>query len=77
MKHFYLTLLFLLTCTLVFGQTATIRGKVQSTGGKAIAKATVRLEGTKIVSVTNEDGGYELKEVPYGQQHIVVTSVEI
>lgn len=77
MKHFYLTNLLLLLCTVLFGQQATISGKVHMTDGTPVSKATVRIEGTRIVSVSDENGLYKLEEIPYGKQTILVTSIEI
>lgn len=77
MKHFYLTNLFFLLCSVVLAQTSTITGKVHLLDGTAVANATVRIEGSAIVSVSNDQGLYRLEGVPYGKQTILVTSVEI
>jgi hypothetical protein len=77
MKHFCLTNLFLLITTLLFAQQSTITGKVHLLDGTPVSKATVRIEGTKIVSVSDDQGLYKLEQVPYGKQTILVTSVEI
>lgn len=77
MKQFYLTNLFLLITTLLFAQQSTITGKVHLLDGTPVSKATVRIEGTKIVSVSDDQGLYKLEQVPYGKQTILVTSVEI
>ncbi|MGV2482356.1 UNVERIFIED_CONTAM: carboxypeptidase-like regulatory domain-containing protein, partial [Salmonella enterica subsp. enterica serovar Weltevreden] len=45
--------------------------------GTPVSKATIRIEGTKIVSVSDDQGLYKLEQVPYGKQTILVTSVEI
>jgi len=77
MKNFYLTNLLLLLCTVLFAQHSTINGKVHFTDGKPVAQATLRIEGTKITSVSDNQGLYKLENVPFGKQTIIVTSVEI
>lgn len=77
MKQFYLTNLFFILCTIVYGQTSTITGKVHLLDGTAVAQATVRIEGTPIASVSDHNGFYKLEAVPYGKQTILVTSIEI
>lgn len=77
MKQFYLTILFLFTCIVVFAQNSTITGKVHLVDGTPVSKATVRIEGTPIASISDDDGLYKLEQVPYGKQTILVTSIEI
>ena len=77
MKQFYLTILFLFTCIVVFAQNSTITGKVHLVDGTPVSKATVRIEGIPIASISDDDGLYKLEQVPYGKQTILVTSIEI
>ena len=77
MKQFYLTILFLFTCIIVFAQNSTITGKVHLVDGTPVSKATVRIEGTPIASISDDEGLYTLEQVPYGKQTILVTSIEI
>ncbi len=77
MKQFYLTILFLFTCIVVFAQNSTITGKVHLVDGTPVSKATVRIEGTPIASISDDEGLYTLEQVPYGKQTILVTSIEI
>ncbi|WP_313262394.1 TonB-dependent receptor plug domain-containing protein [Sphingobacterium sp.] len=77
MKQFYLTILFLFTCIIVLAQNSTITGKVHLVDGTPVSKATVRIEGTPIASISDDEGLYTLEQVPYGKQTILVTSIEI
>jgi hypothetical protein len=54
-----------------------IKGKVHLLDGTPVANATIRLEGTSIASMSDEQGLYVLRDVPYGDQAIQVTSLEI
>ena len=77
MKHFYLITILLLLSYVGFAQNSTITGKVHLLDGTPVPQATVRIEGTKIISVSDDQGLYKLEAVPYGSQTILVTSVEI
>ncbi len=77
MKQFYLSTLFLFICFVGFAQNSTITGKVHLLDGTPVSKATVRIEGTPIVCVSDDEGLYKLEQVPYGKQTILVTSIEI
>lgn len=55
------------------GLTGTLRGRVQcGEGGGGIAGATVSIEGTTLSTTTDENGNYELNDVPSGEQQINV-----
>jgi outer membrane receptor protein involved in Fe transport len=75
--YFFLLMLFHFTSYGQAGRTATIKGKVKETGGASIGYVTVRLAGTNLATMSDEDGQFELKNVPYGPQDIQATSVEI
>lgn len=77
MKQFYLSALFLFICFVGFAQNSTITGKVHLLDGTPVSKATVRIEGSPIVCVSDDEGLYKLEQVPYGKQTILVTSIEI
>lgn len=77
MKQFYLSTLFLFICFVGFAQNSTITGKVHLLDGTPVSKATVRIEGTPIVCVSDDEGLYKMDQVPYGKQTILVTSIEI
>lgn len=56
---------------------ATIKGKVKDEKGSVISFVTVRVGGTNIATFSETDGTFQLNDVPYGNQEIVITSVEI
>lgn len=58
-------------------KTATVKGTVKDVKGQSVSYVTIRLKDSEIATYTEEDGTYELKKVPYGNQEIVATSVEI
>ena len=66
----------------LFAQTtvakkAIIKGKVRDEKGSVVSFVTVRVEGTSIATFSETDGTFLLKDVPYGEQTIVITSIEI
>ena len=58
-------------------QTSTIKGKVKDEKGSVVSFVTVRVNGTNIATFSETDGSFQLKDVPYGNQEIVITSIEI
>ena len=58
-------------------KTATIKGKVKDEKGAVVSFVTIRIDGTNIATFSETDGTFLLKDVPYGNQNIVITSVEI
>jgi len=79
MKYFYSALFFLLHFSghAQTNQTAIVKGKIKENGGAIVSHVTVRLAGTNLATMSNEKGIFELKNVPYGHQEILITSVEI
>jgi len=64
--------LFLITG--ILAQEKTVSGKVTDEGGGAIAGASVIVKGTKIGTVTNQDGSFSLK-VPATATTLTISSV--
>jgi len=54
-----------------FAQTGTVTGRVVDADGRAIAGATVRVEGTTLGTLTDAMGGFTLMDVPTGSQTVV------
>lgn len=77
MKFFYVCALFFLCSFSCLGQSANIKGIVHLLDGTPVKQATVRIQGTSIVSVSDAKGSYFLPDVPYGKQVIRVSSLEI
>lgn len=59
--------------TLQQTETAFILGKVTDTKGNALMYASVFIDNTTIGAITNKNGEYQLKNVPFGQ-HLLVAS---
>ncbi len=58
-------------------KTATITGKVKDESGAVVSFVTIRVGSTSIAAFSEEDGTFQLKNVPYGDQEIIITSLEI
>ncbi|NID12836.1 TonB-dependent receptor [Fibrivirga algicola] len=58
-------------------QTAIVRGRIRFANGAAAANVILRVKDTPLVTQSTESGRFELTNVPYGPQHILITSVEI
>lgn len=61
----------------VFGQQSVVKGRVHIESGEPVSHATVRVKGTSISSMSDKNGYYSLPSVPYGNQEIQVTAIEI
>lgn len=58
-------------------RTAVIKGRVRDEKGAAVSYVTVRLNSGNLATFTESDGRFELKNVPYGQHELSVSSLEI
>ena len=67
-----LFIVFTLICYSASAQTGRITGKVIS-GGKALPYATVQVNGTIYGSTTDEEGDYEIMDVPFGNYTITAS----
>ncbi|RYF70029.1 MAG: TonB-dependent receptor [Cytophagaceae bacterium] len=61
----------------VIAQTATVRGRIRFVSGAAAAYVNLHVKDTHLMTRTTESGRFELTNVPYGTQQILITSVEI
>ncbi|WP_437922037.1 TonB-dependent receptor [Sphingobacterium sp. LRF_L2] len=77
MKYFYVTFFMMLISSIALGQSSTIKGVVHLADKIPVINATVRVEGTEIIAISNDLGHYELPNVPFGKHVILITSVEI
>lgn len=78
-KPLYTLLLFVLYSfsVVTFAQTGTIRGTVQFENGTPLVAAVVYIQALEQHSVTDLNGQYELKGIPYGTYQVEVRSIEI
>ena len=65
------------SATVVFGQQAVVKGKIQLDSGEPASHVTVRVKGTDISNMSDINGHYALSNVPYGDREIQVTAIEI
>lgn len=56
---------------------SSVRGRVAHKNGQAASHITIRVQGTNLGTVTDHQGKYEIKEVPYGQIYLVATAIDI
>lgn len=77
MKHFYTTIFLILHAGLLFGQLSTIKGKVQLENGKPVSHVTIKVNGTNVMGISDDKGFYELRNVPFGNHKISISSLEI
>ncbi|RZF60085.1 TonB-dependent receptor [Sphingobacterium corticibacterium] len=73
------TLICLLTSLSIaaFGQQSVVKGRVHLESGESVSHATIRVKGMDISSMSDKNGYYSLPSVPYGNQEIQVTAIEI
>lgn len=68
-----LFILIFLVPTLAFSQTGILRGILKDDLNQPISNAKIAVLGTEIETKSDSTGAYELKNVPYGNQTIVVS----
>ncbi len=72
-----ITILLLLLSAVVFAQTATIKGRVYTKESGGVGQATIKLNQGRLATVADGNGFFILKNVPFGQYELIVSSVEI
>ena len=79
MKHFCWTLLVLVISVgqVVGQQHYSIKGKVHKESGEPVSHVTIKIDGTELQAVSNEEGLYTLDNVPLGKYTLSVSSIEI
>ncbi|MDA3616007.1 TonB-dependent receptor [Polluticaenibacter yanchengensis] len=77
MKSFFLSAVMLLLPVLLLAQFSTLNGKVTMDDGKPASRVTITVKGTKVAGTSDDNGKYELKNIPYGKHTVVFSSVEI
>lgn len=77
MKQLFLATLFISFFTSVSAQLASLSGVVTTKDGIPVNGATVKVVGTSFVTITDINGFYQFKNIPYGKQQMEVTSLEI
>lgn len=71
-----LTFFIILFTTFAYSETGNITGKILSArNGEALISATVQLYGTDYGTLTDVDGGFELRQIPAGKQSFKISSV--
>ncbi len=78
MKQFYLILLFIVLSIATYAQnTYSIKGKVHKESGEVVSHVTIKIEGTALTAVSDENGLYAFPSVAQGKYTLLVSSVEI
>ena len=77
MQKSLLNLLFflLLSSGVLAQQTGSIKGRITTADGNVASNISVKLAGTSLGVITNEDGEYHIRKAPLGAQTIVVSGV--
>ena len=75
-KHYSIFAIALIITSICWAQDKfTISGEIKNEEGKAVAFAHVLLEGTAKVCSANENGRFELIQVPAGKHTVIVSSI--
>lgn len=67
--------IYLMSIATSFAQNGTIKGTIQTSDNKAAEGVSVSVKGTNKTTIANNNGVFELKNVPVGTQTLVVTLV--
>ncbi len=75
MNRRFLILCLFIFPVILFAQTGTINGTVQTTDNKAAASVTVRLKGTKKATISSNDGSFVIEQVEAGTYKLEVAGI--
>lgn len=56
-------------------QTGGVRGRVTTADGRVASNVSVKLQGTNLGAVTDDEGQYAIRKVPAGTYNIVVSAI--
>lgn len=73
----YLGIIFFLAVNIAYSQQGIVSGILTYEDGKPVSDATVAVSGTQLGSLSDEDGYYEITNVPYGEYTLIISSIEI
>lgn len=76
LRLLFVVLFFPIAYSATAQHSGSIVGKVLFESGEAAGRATVSVEGTQLSTMSGDDGKYELKNIPYGQHVLIVSSLE-
>ncbi|NCD68678.1 TonB-dependent receptor [Mucilaginibacter agri] len=74
MKSLSLVALFIITSTIAYSQHGSVKGRVTS-NSVAISHISIQLSNTRYGTLTNEQGFYELANIPAGNHNIIFSGV--
>ncbi|WP_316734931.1 TonB-dependent receptor [Pedobacter aquatilis] len=75
MKHALLLISFLILSIALKAQTGTLSGKIFDEQGKPLAGATISIKEINRSTMTDDDGRYEMRTLPYGTYSLLISSV--
>ncbi|MBK8552362.1 MAG: TonB-dependent receptor [Ignavibacteria bacterium] len=70
---FYLILFLTLTSGVIFSQTSNISGKITSEEDVPVLYANLTLQELSILIVSDSEGRFNFRSIPYGEYHITIT----
>ncbi|WP_308992726.1 TonB-dependent receptor [Mariniflexile litorale] len=73
-KKFYFITLFIFLSVKSFSQSS-VSGKITDEKGTPLVRVNIFLKEIKLGTVSNENGDFEIKEVPYGNYNLEITSL--
>lgn len=77
MKFFSFLILILLVSLNVFAQIGNVRGKFYTKENGGVSHATIKLTPGNFGTLTDNNGFFVLKNVPFGSYELVMSSVEV
>ncbi|TDS14641.1 TonB-dependent receptor [Sphingobacterium paludis] len=77
MKKIFLSFLLTIIFFDAFSQVSLLYGYITTKEGKPVSEASIKLIGSSMATMSNAEGKYEFRGVPFGKQKFEVTSVEV
>ncbi len=77
LKYFFTIILMCALFSVKAQEFSSLTGRLTQKNGHAASHITISVEGTQLGAVTDQQGRYEIKNVPYGRIYLVVTAIDI
>ncbi|HXB12435.1 MAG TPA: TonB-dependent receptor [Bacteroidia bacterium] len=75
LRRFLGTCFFVLCTTFMYAQTGKLKGVVKDSAGKTVKGASVTIQNTKFITITDDKGSYLIDSIPAGDYSVVVDFV--
>ncbi len=76
-KYLFVSFVFIFQVSLSFAQQGTLKGKIVNSQQQPISSVSISIESTQLNSTNNEDGFFEITNIPEGKYTLFISGISI